>query len=580
MLNAKSGGPSSTRGTGSKDTRLLQLLLEVSKTVAMEESLSEMLQALAHVTSKETNSERATIFLHDDETSELYSGYAQGTSNLQIRIIDNAGIAGYVYKTGQGVIIDDAYADKRFNPDIDEKTGFRTRNILCAPLKTFKGDVIGVVQSLNKSSGGFTTDDQRLVEEIATHVAATLQCYQNLERLHHSRKTELEFLNVVSDVTSELELGPLLQKVMGEATRMLKAERSTLFLNDEKTDELWSQVGQGLEATQIRFPNSVGIAGAVFCSGETINIPHAYADLRFNPSFDKQTGFFTRSILCVPVVNKHGKTIGVTQVLNKQGGPFTEEDEKRLKAFTAQISIALENAKLFDDVQSMKNYNEAMLESMSNGVITLNEDFVIQTCNAASVRILGVEGREIVGLDAKAFFIGGDAWVLDILKRVDEGGSAEVLLDTELSSGDDFVSVNLTVQPLVSGDGSKLGTMMLMEDISSAKRLKSTMTRYMDPLVADSLLASGDEFLGGQSVETTVLFSDIRSFTTLSETLGPQGTVSMLNDYFTLMVDCISQEGGMLDKFIGDAIMAAFSLPVPQEDDPDRAVRCAVDMMV
>ncbi|MEJ1959692.1 MAG: hypothetical protein WDM70_09975 [Nitrosomonadales bacterium] len=61
----------------------------------------------------------------------------------------------------------------------------------------------------------------------------------------------------------------------------------------------------------------------------------------------------------------------MTQVLNKRGGPFTQEDEARLRAFTAQVSIALENAKLFADVQTMKNYNEAMLESMSNGLITL-----------------------------------------------------------------------------------------------------------------------------------------------------------------------------------------------------------------
>ena len=108
---------------------------------------------------------------------------------------------------------------------------------------------------------------------------------------------------------------------------MLKADRSTLFLNDEKTNELWSQVGTGLDAIQIRLPNHLGIAGAVFTSGKTINIPYAYADLRFNPAFDKKTGYFTRSILCVPVVNKDGKVIGVTQVLNKRGGPFNEEDE-------------------------------------------------------------------------------------------------------------------------------------------------------------------------------------------------------------------------------------------------------------
>ena len=105
-----------------------------------------------------------------------------------------------------------------------------------------------------------------------------------------------------------------------------------------------------------------------------MNIPYAYADLRFNPSFDKQTGYFTRSILCVPVTNKDGDCIGCTQVLNKMGGPFTDEDEARLKAFTQQVSIALENAKLFEDVSKERAYNHSMLTSMSNAVITIDAD--------------------------------------------------------------------------------------------------------------------------------------------------------------------------------------------------------------
>ena len=85
--------------------------------------------------------------------------------------------------------------------------------------------------------------------------------------------------------------------------------------------------------------------------------------------------------------------------------------------------------------------------------------------------------------------------------------------------------------------------------------------------------------MGGQSMMATVLFTDIRSFTTLTESLGPQGTVAFLNEYFEVMVDCIMREGGMLDKFIGDAIMAKFGVPLPKDGDEDRALRAAISMI-
>ena len=573
--------------------RRTEMLLSVTQKIAGLTNLSEILWTIIKMTTDELGADRGSLFLNDPISGELYSRVAQGELTREIRILNTTGIAGAIFQSGAGEIIHDAYSDERFNSKIDEQTGYVTKNIVCAPVRTVRGDVIGVIQILNKKKGRFTKDDLEIVEAITLQAAVSLQNAQGVEEMDNTRKKEMEFLDIVSDVTAEIDLGSLLQRVMVEATRMLNADRSTLFLNDEKTEELFSRVAMGEGIGEIRLPNSVGIAGAVFQSQETVNIPYAYADLRFNPSFDKQTGYFTRSILCVPIINKDGKCIGCTQALNKKGGGFTDEDESRLKAFTQQVAIALENAKLFEDVAKERAYNHSMLTSMSNAVITINDEGKIITCNKAGLKILKIRSTDIIGKTTEEFFTNGRSWILEKIKDCDETKEDDILMDAEFEVGTEeeenleTVSANISFLPLENQDpdgrtdqtDSHLGTLIMIEDISDEKRMKSTMSRYIDPGIADQLLGDGTDIMGGQDTSATILFSDVRSFTTITETLGAQGTVSLLNEYFDIMVAAISDQGGMVDKFIGDAIMAAFGIPVAHEDDEDRGVRAGINMI-
>ncbi len=573
--------------------RTSELLLSVSQRIAGLKNLSEILWTIIETTTETLNADRGSLFLNDPLTGELYSRVAQGELIREIRILNTTGIAGSIFQSGVGEIIHNAYADERFNSKIDEQTGYVTKNIVCAPVRTVRGDLIGVIQILNKKRGRFTKDDLDIVEGITLQAAVSLQNAQGMEEMVKSREKEMKFLDVVAEVTSEIELGSLLQRVMVEATRMLNADRATLFLNDFKTSELFSRVAMGEGIGEIRLPNNAGIAGAVFQSRETINIPHAYADLRFNPGFDKQTGYFTRSILCVPIINKDGDCIGCTQALNKKGGGFTEEDESRLKAFTQQVSIALENAKLFEDVAKERAYNHSMLTSMSNAVITINDEGKIITCNKSGLKILKIRDTDILGKTVEEFFTNGRSWILEKIKECEEQKNPEFLMDAEIGVGSEqddnveIVSANISFLPLENQDpdgrmdqaSGHLGTMIMIEDISDEKRMKSTMSRYIDPNIADQLMGDGSDIMGGQETVATVLFSDVRSFTTITESLGAQGTVTLLNEYFDIMVEAINEQGGMVDKFIGDAIMAGFGIPFPHEDDEDRGVRAGINMI-
>jgi len=156
-------------------------------------------------------------------------------------------------------------------------------------------------------------------------------------------------LEVSKALGAEARLDSLLGVIVSKATEVMEAERSSIFIYDDATESLSLRVSEDLAQGQIRIPLGVGIAGHVARTRQPLSVPDAYADPRFNPKFDRDTGFQTRSILCAPALTNAGRLIGVIQVLNKVGrSSFTADDERLLAAFASIAGIALDRARLVE----------------------------------------------------------------------------------------------------------------------------------------------------------------------------------------------------------------------------------------
>jgi len=158
-------------------------------------------------------------------------------------------------------------------------------------------------------------------------------------------------LEVAKAMTAERDLDALLGLILREAAAVVEADRCTLFLVDRERGELWSKIAHG--AGEIRIPLGAGIAGAVAGSGRPARIDDAYADPRFNREVDRETGYRTRSVLCVPMLSTRREVVGVLQALNRRDGPFTAEDEELLVALGGQAASAIENAVLHADIERL-----------------------------------------------------------------------------------------------------------------------------------------------------------------------------------------------------------------------------------
>jgi len=610
----------------------LSLLDSVLDSRGFEAILSEMLQSITLKTGELLNADRTTIFLLDEDKDELWSIVAEddGDNTLELRFPKTVGIAGEVATTKAVVNIPyDFYSDPRSKAaqEFDRKNHYRTYTMLALPLLNENGDLVAVVQLINKLKpiyspqnsleekidlNGFSLHDEQVFEEFAPSIRLILESSRSFYKATQQQRAASALMKATKALShSSLDLEETLSRVMEEAKELMNADRSTLWLLDRDQDQLWTKLPIDGQLQELRIPMGAGFAGQVAMSGKPVLIPfdlYEHPNAETAKETDQKTHYRTCSMLCMPVFNANEELIAVTQLINKkkQGNfppynpanwpqppecwraSFNRNDQEFMKAFNIQAGVALQNAKLFATVKQQEQMQRDILRSLSNAVLSTDKSGKIVAANESAKNLLGfgagdrLEGRVIT--DVVQIKEGNFAnRFTAALTAPDRKCRQQYYPDQTLfpAVGEEQHSVNLSINSIADANDSRnvYGALVVMDDISAEKRFKNTLYRYMAHELAERLYSSGEVKLGGERREASVLFSDIRGYTTLTESMEAEEVVHLLNEYFETMVDAVAAHKGILDKYIGDAIMAVFgSSLLPLQDHAWMAVQTAIEM--
>ncbi|MFH1152413.1 MAG: GAF domain-containing sensor histidine kinase [Pseudomonadota bacterium] len=171
-------------------------------------------------------------------------------------------------------------------------------------------------------------------------------------------------------IVSEMDMDLLFEVIIARTCQFMGTEKCSVFLFDPKKVELWSRVSTDLKTNEIRFPAHEGIAGWVFQNRQPLIINDAYGDPRFYREVDRKTHLKTRNILCVPLIKRQGDCIGTLQVINKISGDFSPDDEKLLLSASDYITIAMENARLYEGLKILDKAKERVISHLSHELRT------------------------------------------------------------------------------------------------------------------------------------------------------------------------------------------------------------------
>ncbi len=404
------------------------------------------------------------------------------------------------------------------------------------------------------------------------------------ETLERYRELNLLY-NIGETISASLDPDEVPRLVLAEACRVIRADvGSVLLLDDQGTLVARSDFG-GTNHLAALYAIIHSYSTEVLQEGRTrILTPHQLAT---HPSP-------MSAVLCAPLKTKE-RALGIISLGRLEGQPmFTASDKKLLTALEMQASTAIENAHLFanvkrqrDAIAAMKNYMDNIFASIASGVITTDNQGLITTLNRAAERILAVREEEPVGrpyFEVFPVLRGEIISLVNVVMRLEEAVTGYELESDVPSRG--RVVLRLHISPLKDNRQNTTGVAIVMEDLTEQRHLEQqvrqvrrTFERYVVPHVVEQLLSDPTRVrLGGVRRDATILFADLRGFTAFGENLEPESVVKVLNRHLTLAAEAVLAEEGMLDKFIGDAVMAVFNAPLSQPDHTLRGVRTAVAM--
>lgn len=377
LANSGGGGSSNGNGSSTNDPAELKRRLNMMETVlhASRDIFSNLdpMVATKKIVKNACdilNCDRCTIFRLDPTHNELVLIVAKGTEKIKLPM--GQGVAGSVASTGSICNIPDAYADERFSDAADKATGYKTESILASPVKNWEGNIVGVIQAINRKGnvgtitstgeddddgeskqpsthGSFTVRDEEMLSYLALQAGIALNNATLFHAMSLSQERVRCLLDIIQSMHNNLGINSLMFTITQRAHTLVAANRCTMFLLDEEHKELWSLQGE----VNLRIPMDKGIAGECCIKNTTINIPDAYEDDRFNQDIDKKSGYKTETILCMPARDTEGKVVGVIQLINKDEGSFDEEDEEMMESFLIIAGPMLAQSELF---QRSKNH--------------------------------------------------------------------------------------------------------------------------------------------------------------------------------------------------------------------------------